>query len=168
MDRGLPRRATRPCLGPWLSRGELQSLAQHVLKEANELATVGLNAREPFDEQLGIGLRSRDPEVAPGFVEGLVEVELHHGLRPGRHAREEEKVVDEGPHPLGPIGEKYQMGHRPLLEVFAQIAREQLGEALHHAQRLLQLVGCDKAMRSSSRLDWSSLRCFSAIAAWAT
>ena len=89
------------------------------------------------------GLLERTGDVLGGPVDEPVEVHRLHRVALATHAREGEQVVDQHLHPLGAVAGELDVLVGALVELAGVAALQQLAEARHLAQRLLQVVRGD-------------------------
>ena len=91
-------------------------------------------------------IRAPDSSTADSRLEQAdetldVEIHVDESFGGPPHPREGEQVVDQGLHPLGPVDGELDVLVGPFVELAPVALLEQLGEAGHLAERLLQVVG---------------------------
>ena len=127
-----------------LGAAELERVAQQVLKELAHLQRVGLDRRHQSHRHRRPALLDAHLEVDQHLGDHVAQVDRGERMSLGGDAREHQQVVDQVAHPPGRVGHPAQEVLPLLGEVLALLGVQLRGEGLDLAQRLLQIVGCDR------------------------
>ena len=110
---------------------------------APEQPAVAGDRRQVADLDRGVRVLDGGGQHLDHVAHDVVEVDrLERSLR-AADPRERQQVVDEVLHPLGAVDRVVDVLVGPLVELVGVALLQQLAEARHLAQRLLQVVGGD-------------------------
>src|SRR2546423_860188 len=123
---------------------ELEGVGDHVLEEGGQERRVALDGRQgPLADDLRPGVVDGRLQVRQGPVEGLVAVDRHENLGGPADPGEGQQVVDQRLHALGAVDGELDVLIGPLVELALVAALEELAEAGHLPERLLEVMGGD-------------------------
>ena len=126
-----------------LAAAELQRVAEQVLEHRGEQRQLGQHQRQVPDLDGGAGLLHRRARLSLAWA-SAASLDDQRGLARGPpHPAERQQVVDQRLHPLGAVDGELDVLVGPVVQLARVAALQQLAEARHLAQRLLQVVRGD-------------------------
>jgi hypothetical protein len=126
-----------------LSAAELQRVAEQVLEHRDEQRQLGQDQRQVAGLDGGAGVLDLLGQVGPRLGQGRVAGHQGRLAVGAADPAVGEQVVDQRLHALGAVHGELDVLVGPGVELAGVTPLEQLGEARHLAQRLLQVVRSD-------------------------